>query len=442
MLRRTLLASALATPALAVPALLPFAAHGGMLHAPDEGVRPDSGRNESAALQAALRAAARAGRPLLLPRGRYVATALDLPDGCELVGAGARLVQIGTGALLRGQGLSRLRLRGLALEGAEVPGDPVGGLLTLEDCEDVAVEDCRVTGAGTSGMRLVGCAGHVADCTVEGARSYGVYALDSRGLALSGNLVRDCADGGILVHRSAAGADGTLVAGNRVERIGARSGGTGQWGNGVNTYLAHDVKIANNHVADCAFSAVRCHSATDATVTGNTALRSGETAIYAEFSFQGAVIANNMVREAAMGISIANFLQGGRLATCANNVVRDLRDAGPYPAEVAGFGNGIFAEADTAVTGNVIDGAANWGIGLGWGPYLRDVVATGNVVRDAEVAVAVSVVEGAGAAVIANNVLRGRRGAVVGHRWAERATADLVSARSVPDHLTVAGNRT
>jgi uncharacterized secreted repeat protein (TIGR03808 family) len=62
-------------------------------------------------------------------------------------------------------------------------------------------------------------------------------------------------------------------------------------------------------------------------------------------------------------------------------------------------------EADTAVTGNVVENASTAGIMLGWGNYLRDVAATGNVVRKADIGIAVSVAPGAGTALIANNVI-------------------------------------
>jgi uncharacterized secreted repeat protein (TIGR03808 family) len=104
---------------------------------------------------------------------------------------------------------------------------------------------------------------------------------------------------------------------------------------------------------------------------------------------------------------------------------------------------GIAIEADVAANGNVIDGAPLFGMQIGWGPYLRDVAATGNVIRGAPIGVAVTVVEGAGTAVITDNVISGaHEGAVVGMRWAERATDDLAlnGARGYP-HLLVERNR-
>ncbi len=127
------------------------------------------------------------------------------------------------------------------------------------------------------------------------------------------------------------------------------------------------------------------------------------------------------------------------------NILRNLlpkRPAGTTPGDPAGIG--IYVEADTSVTGNVVENAAGAGLVLGWGPYLRDVAATGNVVRRSGIGVAVSVVPGARAALIANNVISGsRRGAIVGMDHARPVTGDLTpeGAGRFP-HLTLQGNRT
>ena len=170
--------------------------------------------------------------------------------------------------------------------------------------------------------------------------------------------------------------------------------------------------VSGNVVSDCAFSAIRANSGSDIQISGNTCSRSGETAIYAEFAFEGAVINGNIVDGAANGISIVNFDKGGRMAVCSGNIVRNLSTKGPYPANAPGFGVGITVEADTAVNGNVVENAPLYGLKIGWGPYMRNVVATGNVIRKAGTGIAVTVVEGAGSAVISDNVIsetQGRR---------------------------------
>ena len=73
----------------------------------------------------------------------------------------------------------------------------------------------------------------------------------------------------------------------------------------------------------------------------------------------------------------------------------------------------------------VVEGAPRYGFLIGWGPFLRNVAATGNVVRAAREGFAVSVVEGAGSVVIADNIIDGAERAVVGYRWADAVTGDL-----------------
>jgi len=188
----------------------------------------------------------------------------------------------------------------LVIEGGDLPlGDAVKGLVDLRGVAQVAIDSCRIVGSGKSGLYLERCAGRVERTAISRAADYGLYSVQATGLSITGNTVADCANGGILVHRWEAGEDGTIVAGNRVSRIAARSGGTGQYGNGINVFRADTVVVSGNVVSDCAFSAIRANSASTIQISGNSCMRSGETAIYAEFAFQGAVIDGNIVDGAA-----------------------------------------------------------------------------------------------------------------------------------------------
>ena len=98
-----------------------------------------------------------------------------------------------------------------------------------------------------------------------------------------------------------------------------------------------------------------------------------------------------------------------------------------FAPETEGFGIGV--EADTAVTGNVIENAETAGIVAGWGEYLRDVAITGNVVRASGIGVAVSVVAGAGAVAISGNLFAAvKRGAIIGMDHRKPVTGDLALA--------------
>ena len=165
--------------------------------------------------------------------------------------------------------------------------------------------------------------------TVAKTADVAIYSLDARGLTIQNNIVRGAGNGGILVHRSTKGDDGTLVIDNRIEDIANVSGGSGQYGNAINVFRAGNVIVRGNRISRAAFSAVRGNSASNIQITGNTATDLGEVAIYSEFGFEGAVIANNTIDGAALGIVACNFNEGGRLAVVQGNLIRNLKPKRP-----------------------------------------------------------------------------------------------------------------
>ena len=417
----------------------------GSIDATELGVQPGALDDQSKKFAKMLHDASAQDMPVFLPPGTYVVSNLTLPARVRLTGVpgATRIVYGGGGHLMMAERVEHIELAGLAFDGANGWISAYAeGLLDLRQVARLAIDNCQVTGSGKHGLALEHVSGRVERSTISGAADAGLYSVEANGLSITGNTVSDCANGGILVHRWQAGEDGTMVTGNRVERIGARSGGTGQNGNGINAFRAGNVIVSGNIVSDCAFSAIRANSASNLQMTGNTCSRSGETALYSEFSFEGAVIANNIVDGAANGISMVNFNEGGRMGVCSGNIVRNLSTSGPYPADSPGFGVGISVEADTAVSGNVVENAPLYGMKLGWGPFMRNVTATGNVIRRAGIGIAVTVVEGAGSAVISDNVIEStKNGAIIGQRWAEPATGDLASLGSAGyAHLTVERN--
>jgi len=285
--------------------------------------------------------------------------------------------------------------------------------------------------------------GEVSGNTIA-ATDVAIFSLDARGLRIAGNTVRGAGNGGILVWRSAPGDDGTLIVDNRIEDLAAKAGGSGQYGNAINVFRAGNVIVRGNRIRNAAFSAVRGNAASNLQIVGNTCTGLGEVALYSEFGFEGALIANNIVDGAALGVSVTNFNQGGRLAVVQGNIIRNLtskRPPGTDPNDAAGVGIGI--EADTVVTGNVVENAPNIGIVAGWGAYLRDVAINANVIRNADFGITVSVAPGAGAAVIADNLISGaRRGAIVGMEWSKPVTGDLAKDGATRyAQLSIGGNR-
>ncbi|MEX3008049.1 TIGR03808 family TAT-translocated repetitive protein [Hoeflea sp. TYP-13] len=417
----------------------------GSLDAVDLGMRPGAADDQSRELNEILRSAAAERKPVFLPPGTYVVSNLNLPDFVHLSGiAGAtRLVYGGEGHFLLAENAEQIRLSELTIDGANRwLADYAKAIVQITGTGNVSINDCDILGSRKHAISLEACGGSITRTKIAGAAEAAIYCVEGTGFRIADNEIADCANGGILVHRWQVGPDGSLITGNRIARINARAGGTGQYGNGINVFRAGNVLIANNTLSDCAFSAIRSNSGSDVQIVGNQCRGSGETAIYSEFAFEGAVVANNLIDGAANGISIANFNEGGRLAAVSGNLIRNLTTVGPYPEEGFGFGWGIGVEADTAVTGNVIDNAPRAGMLFGWGPYLRGVAATGNVIRNSALGIAVSVVDGIEGVVISNNLFQNTlRGAVVGYRWQERATEDLTRDGSQQfEQLTISGN--
>ena len=403
------------------------------------GLRPDDPGMQTAALEQAMRAAAAGGHALALKPGVYRIADARLPDGAILTGtARSVLQQSGDAPVLRGEALESATISGLSLRG-EIGRD--APLVAMTGVARVRIADVHATNAFASAFRLERSGGRIEQCRI--ARSnVAVFALDSTGLALVGNGIDDCANNGIQVWRSAKGFDGTLILGNRITRIRADRGGSGEYGNGVNVFRAGGIVVADNVIHDCAFSAVRNNSGDAIQILGNNCAGLGEVGLFTEFAFEGCVIANNIIDGAANGIVSTNYNDGGRMSAITGNIVRRLfRRPDPLTGEIL-YGMGIFVEADAAVTGNVVEDAPHAGIGIGYGPFLRDVSATGNVLRDCGVGFAVSVVDGAGHAQIAGNLISGARdGAIIGYRWMQRATGDLNAPGADPHpRIAVTGN--
>jgi uncharacterized secreted repeat protein (TIGR03808 family) len=397
-------------------------------------------------LQQAIDRAAQAGEPVLLGPGVFAASGLRLPERTRLIGTPGltRLVSVGSRPVAVADGLTSLQIRGVVFDGGFNPLGGAPGVVVLSRIADLVVDDCTVTRSSGHGLVLDTCGGRVERSAFSFAAQAGLFSQNATGLSVTGNTVEQCGNGGILIWRGAVGEDGTLVQGNRIRRIRADAGGTGQNGNGINIFRAGGVVVSGNHIDDCAFTAIRANSGSNVQMTGNQCIRSGETAIYAEFAFEGAVIANNLVDGACLGISVVNFNEGGRLAVVSGNLVRNLSTRAPYAGDPPGWGNGIAVEADASVNANVVENAPNLGLFLGFGRYLRDVTASANVLRTCTTAIGVSVSEGAGPAMIVDNLIRGaRRGAIVGYDHGQPVTGDLARGNAAERHrhLTITGNR-
>ncbi|MEH2509622.1 putative secreted repeat protein (TIGR03808 family) [Nitrobacteraceae bacterium AZCC 1564] len=393
------------------------------------GVRPNSPDDQTKALQRAINEAANAQMPLALPPGIYRTGQLRLPNGAQLVGVrGATILKFAGGAsLVTGEGSNGIYLSNLTLDGGGIKLADRRGLLHFVNGLNVRIHDCEIVGSGGYGIWFENIAGEVRGNIIRKTANTAFTSFDALGLLVAQNTIQDASDNGIEILRYAIGDDGTLVINNRIEDIKAGPGGSGQHGNAINAFRAGNVVVSGNRIRNCDYSGVRGNSASNIHITDNSISDVREVALYSEFSFEGAVIANNTVDICALGVSVANFNEGGRIATVHGNIIRNIlpkRPIGTAPDDDGGVG--IVVEADAAVTGNVVENAPAVGIMAGWGKYLRDVTITGNVVRNAYIGIGVSVVPGAGTALVNGNLISGAaRASIVGLDHAKVVTDDL-----------------
>lgn len=401
---------------LALVVVTPVAARAQtVLDATTFGVIGDSGQNQGAALQAALEQAAASGQTLQLPSGNIAVGGLDFPANLVVQGVPGRteLTLLAEGGGLSVQNRAAVVLRDIGFSGG----------LSISVSDDITLERCRFRNAAI-GVGISDAGVTLRDCRFTGLGDAAIHAMDSRGLLITGNRIDGCGNAGIRIWRSANGADGSIITGNRIARIGWDGGGNGQNGNGINVFKADEVIVADNHIADCAFTAVRLNATNNVQISGNICLRSGEVAIFSEFGFSGSVIANNIIDGAATGISITNLDSGGQLAVCSGNIVRNITPVSAVNPDTVPIG--IFAEAETAITGNTVHNVPGVGIAAGYGPYLRNVLISGNVVAESDIGIGVSVVDGAGAVTISGNHVDARLHKIVGLAWTEVVEPDLL----------------
>lgn len=376
----------------------------------DLGIEPGLDTDQADAMAAAIERLAATGTPLLLPPGRYAVSSLALRPGARLVGVpGATVIEfVGDERFIFADGGAGIAIEGITFDGQSRPLDPgrADGLLTLNDCDGLSLRDVTVRGGLLNGVSLRRCSGRVTHCLIEACGATAVFSFDAKGLEIAHNDVRRIGNNGVQVWTDKPGEDGTLVVGNRISMVEARAGGTGENGNGISIFRAGSVVVSGNRITDCAFSAIRSNAGSNCQMIGNSCERLGEVALYAEFGFEGVIIASNLVDTAAQGISVTNFNEGGRLAVVQGNLIRNLFMR-KESEDTRGYG--IAVEADAAVTGNVVENAPAAGILVGWGRYKRDVAVTGNVVRESHVGIGISSEFDGGIVFAAHNFISGAR---------------------------------
>ncbi len=126
------------------------------------------------------------------------------------------------------------------------------------------------------------------------------------------------------IHRWDKGEDGSIVTGNRIARIGANDGGTGQNGNGINIFRAGDVLVSDNQIADCAFTAVRANSASNAGHLAINACAPAKQRSSANSNSKALWSATISSTALPTALRLPISTKGGRLASVTGNIIRNL----------------------------------------------------------------------------------------------------------------------
>lgn len=393
------------------------------------GVRPGSADDQTRGIQRAIDDAARSATPLAFPPGRYRVGALKLPANAQLAGVhGASVFAFaGANTFISSQGANNILLTNLVLDGGRIKLAQRQGLVHCLAGADIRFIDCDIINSGANAIWLENVSGEIRGNTIRDTFSTALVSFDAQGLLVAQNTISGADDNGIEIVRHNDGDDGTIVIDNRIENIKAGPGGSGQHGNAINAFRAANVIIRGNRIRNCDYSGVRGNSASNIHIIGNSISNAREVALYSEFAFEGAIIANNTVDICATGVSVCNFNEGGRLAVVQGNILRNIlpkRPIGTAPDDDGGVG--IYIEADSTVSGNIIENAPSIGIVAGWGRYLRDVAVTGNIIRNTSYGIGVSVVPGGASTLVAHNVIaNATNGAVVGFDHEKPVTGDL-----------------
>lgn len=187
----------------------------------------------------------------------------------------------GGGTLVSIEAAQDVCLEGLVLDAGGKALGQDGSLLGAVEVERLEVSKCRITGSSEDGLTLRRVSGRITGCDIADIRKAALFSEDAGDLEISHNHVHDCGDNGILVWRSEPGEDGTLVTGNRIERIAAKSGGGGQNGNGVTVVRAGSVLVSGNRIVDCAVSAIRSDAGSNCKMIGNSCARLGGVGLHA-----------------------------------------------------------------------------------------------------------------------------------------------------------------
>lgn len=376
--------------------------------------------DRTAEVQAAIDKAVRAGSNVELEAGIYGISKLVLTSSVNfsVKSKGIKFYQ------LSHEPIFNISADNVTLSGIEMIGNPQGaGLIHADNSQKLVLSHSNLHSGGGTAITAIRSSGQLYDNAIKGF-DVGIYAYDNKNFSIYQNSLRHLSDNGILVWRSVSGADGTRIFDNQIDNIGAKSGGNGPYGNGINVFRADDVKIFNNKISECAFSAIRCNNAQRTSISYNKISDCKEVALYAEFGSYGTNITNNEINNAAYGISVPNQDNPKGMTLIENNIISNIYGYSPVNPDVK-EASAISVERNTIVRNNRISNVNGFGIRAGWGEFANELEVYNNKISDVKIGIAKSMV-GSGPILIKNNIFQKIHDyRISGYEWHSRVKDEI-----------------
>jgi uncharacterized secreted repeat protein (TIGR03808 family) len=243
---------------------------------------PGTGWSVVPDLQTLINNARSANLPLFLRAGTYPSTQISISSsnggGNPLVLSGVpgkTTIQLSGSAqyLLSINYVNNVKISNIAFDGNNIAlTDPAitAGLINVSAAKSFVINDCTVINSKLAGVSCYLLSeGTIFNTSIRNC-NIGVFCYDAT-ILIDKNNVEFCRNNGIVIF---AGGDksifnGSVISRNGVHDIANEAGGSGEYGNGVVVYLANGVKVNENTIYKCTFSAVRVNGANDCIVSAN-----------------------------------------------------------------------------------------------------------------------------------------------------------------------------
>ena len=318
--------------------------------------------DDTAAIVAALTAAAVNGGTVFFPVGTYSITSITIPDNLTVYGEGQEqsIINFNSDPNINPYGAgvnlgSHIRMKSMGLQGTAKIA------LNFPSSVDVIVEDLSITGANRGGGDLITANvvlgnnfGSVQNITIKNCRIFGaVIPPGCRGCEIFGYYGGTMEQVNILDGYILAGSGGNaailmdnahncLFDGNHIDENNSMGADLTFGGYGIGIYDAyHDVstnKVTNNTIVNCAGSGIYCNS--------GPFVSTDPVSPTPQFIITGNIIKNTCIQETDTDLLVAGISSNAISSIISNNQILIV---GAHGAGICSEGNGQVINGNSIV---------------------------------------------------------------------------------------------